>query len=58
MEALRSMILKQARKKFNGIAPQTETKIKEINNPELLEKIVENILDIQSEDELLALINS
>jgi len=50
------MILKQAGKKLNGIAASTETKILAIDNPELLEKIAENLLDVQSEEELLKFI--
>jgi hypothetical protein len=51
------MIIRLARKKFNGIEAATETTILKINNPERLESIVENILDIHSEEELLRLIN-
>ena len=57
IDALKNMIIRLARKKFNGIEATTETTILKINNPERLESIVENILDIHSEEELLRLIN-
>ena len=57
IDALKNMIIRLARKKFNGIEAATETTILKINNPERLESIVENILDIHSEEELLRLIN-
>jgi len=41
----------------NGIEATTETTILKINNPERLENIVENMLDIRSEEELLRLID-
>ena len=57
IDALKNMIIRLARKKFNGIAATTETAILKINNPERLESIIEKILDIHSEEELLRLIN-
>ena len=57
IDALKNMIIRLARKKFNGIEAATETTILKINNPERLERIVEKILDIHSEEELLRLID-
>jgi hypothetical protein len=57
IDALKNMIIRLARKKFNGIEATTETTILKINNPERLENIVENMLDIRSEEELLRLID-
>ncbi len=57
IDALKNMIIRLARKKFNGIEAATETTILKINNPERLENIVENMLDIRSEEELLRLID-
>ena len=57
IDALKNMIIRLARKKFNGIEAATETAILKINNPERLESIIEKILDIHSEEELLRLID-
>ena len=57
IDALKNMIIRLARKKFNGIEAATETAILKINNPERLESIIEKILDINSEEELLRLID-
>ncbi len=57
IEALQGTLIKQFRRKLGTISNETEKKILETKNTSLLENALENIFDLESEKDLLELLN-
>ena len=53
ISALQRTLIKQARRKLGGINPETEKKIREKEDLALLENVLENIFDLESEKALV-----
>ncbi len=56
-EGLQKTLINQSRQKLGGISPETEKRIQEIESIPVLEKALEEIFNIESEETLLNTLN-